>query len=137
MSFIKKTAAPVISALALVFAVGAASAEGPSKVQSSPGKRQVACYLKSDLESGVKEQFNMTARERGENEQFDLQLYANDEGRWLLAGEPKDHSMIPDVPPEVKLSCVLGNDVAGYPDLVQAAPWYKEYFMLAAPGQNV
>lgn len=140
MSFMKRTVAPVVSALTLIFAMGVARADGPQNIApAGPSAQQtsIPCFAKKDLEEGLKESFNMSARERGDHPQFELQIYANDEGRWLLAGEPKDKSFVEGATPDMELSCALAQDTGGYPDQVQASPWYKQFFGPPAPRTNV
>lgn len=142
MSLMMKAVAPAVSALALVFAVGTTNAEdakgiapkGPTaQEQGQEQQGAVECYQTGDLEAGLKRQFNMVAKEKGDHPDFRLQIYANDTGGWMLAGEFKDNSKVRGATPDMKVSCLLDANAegGGYPDEVKQKPWYQEFFKAA------
>lgn len=134
MSLKMKAVAPVVSALALVFMVGATNVGSAKEVAGQ--QNAVNCYEGDAMDKGLKEQFNMEVKETGDHPKWRLKLYANKAGDWALAGEPKDNSFIQGATPDMKLSCELESPTkGGYPDRVRQLPWYKKFF--AAPGAGV
>lgn len=144
MKSMTKAAAPALSALALVFAMGtggvdAASTNTPPpqtalKAQPAQQQVQVQCYLRETAERNLKDQFNMSVRESVETPVWEnLKIYANNRGGWFLIGEPKDNAMIHGATKDMKISCLLegdseGNTYGKYPADVHKKPWYKQFF---------
>ena len=135
MSLIMKAVAPAVSALALVFMVGATNAEDAKSIAPKGPIAQeqqgaVECYLTGDLEAGLKKQFNMVVKEKGDHPDFRLQIYANDTGGWMLAGELKDTSKVQGATPDMKVSCLLdaNTEGGGYPEEGKQKPWYQQFF---------
>ena len=132
MSLMMKAVAPAVSALALVFMVGAtnaADATGVAPKGPTAQQAEIQCYQTDDLKNGLKKEFNMEAKESGDHPSWRLQIYANDAGGWFLAGEPKDNKIVQGATPDMKLSCLLEGDTkGGYPDQVKQTPWHKQFF---------
>ncbi len=118
----KKAIAPILSALALVFAASAANAQDQLNGRCGPadmGKQ----ILKDVGEEPTGKTGQAALMINNAQVPVDLEIYANKaSGAWTLVA-----SLPPEMSPK-PMACMVEGGSSGYPAEVEKKPWYKPVF---------
>jgi hypothetical protein len=125
MNFKKASIVPTAAAVTLLAAFGVASAADQTPENDNNRNattQQVDCGPSDMVDDFLAQSFGDVATGiKGSDGFWDMEIYADiNDGSWTIVATSDDPSL-PD-----GMSCLIGGADYGYPELVEAQPWYDE-----------